>query len=362
MGNRLQRRAIRRFALRDPTSFIRDLVSRPEIEKLLERRPTVSQTTVHDILEAPFLHEIPFASNSTEPFIKRVGNLSFALGIDWFNPYTNLDAKKKWTIGAIYIVCLDLPPEIRFRLENVGLLGIVPGPLEPSQEQVNHFLAPIVESFARLYDKGVWISKTTLYPEGRLIRGVIALLVADLVGAKHLAGFSSHRHTYFCHLCLLPIGDIDNFEGPWPERDLEQHKRLTFTWKLSTPEAREKISKQYGVRYSVLSELPYWNPFRQVPVDILHMSLSLLKKHAREVWHMNLTTLAGDGSFDPFHTVTDPLELAEAEHAMYTETKTNLLRLSKSILRTLCQDRGIPTGSKTKPKLLIALQDWVKYK
>ena len=44
---------------------------------------------------------------------------------------------------------------------------------------------------------------------------------------------------------------------------------------------REDVFKRTGVRYSILEELPYWDPTRMVNLDIMHnMILGALKDHA----------------------------------------------------------------------------------
>lgn len=51
------------------------------------------------------------------------------------------------------MVILNLPREERYKLENVILFAIIPGPREP-KVTVNSFLAPIVEELQELW-KGV---------------------------------------------------------------------------------------------------------------------------------------------------------------------------------------------------------------
>ncbi|KAF9019592.1 hypothetical protein BDZ89DRAFT_905374, partial [Hymenopellis radicata] len=54
------------------------------------------------------------------------GRLVFGLNQDGANPYGNRTAGKKVSIGPIYLVCLNLPPEVRYRVENIFLVGIIP--------------------------------------------------------------------------------------------------------------------------------------------------------------------------------------------------------------------------------------------
>ncbi|KDR82484.1 hypothetical protein GALMADRAFT_30935, partial [Galerina marginata CBS 339.88] len=69
---------------------------------------------------------------------------AFTLCVDFFNPYTNKQAGKKASIGIISLACLNLPPEERYKPENIFLAGIIPGPKEPPLNALNHYLSLLV--------------------------------------------------------------------------------------------------------------------------------------------------------------------------------------------------------------------------
>jgi len=66
-----------------------------------------------DILQAPALRNFlgPDGSLYSQQLAGSV-NLVFGLFIDWFNPGGNKQAGKSRSIGVIYLVCLNLPPEL----------------------------------------------------------------------------------------------------------------------------------------------------------------------------------------------------------------------------------------------------------
>ncbi|KAF9471199.1 hypothetical protein BDN70DRAFT_765570, partial [Pholiota conissans] len=68
------------------------------------------------------------------------GRYVFSLCVDYFNPLGNKQAGKKKSIGLISMVCLNLPPEMRYKPENMFLFGIIPGPNEPPLACLNHYL------------------------------------------------------------------------------------------------------------------------------------------------------------------------------------------------------------------------------
>ena len=55
----------------------------------------------------------------------------------------------------IYLALLNLPQNIRYKRENIILVGIIPGPAEPSIH-INTYLAPLVNELLDLW-KGVTI-------------------------------------------------------------------------------------------------------------------------------------------------------------------------------------------------------------
>jgi hypothetical protein len=95
-----------------------------------------------DIWDAPGLCKF-LGPNQKRPFVPgpgREGRLIFSLNMDGFNPYGNKEARKKISTGGIYKVCLNLPPSIRYDVENLYLVGVIPGPQEPSHHEINYLL------------------------------------------------------------------------------------------------------------------------------------------------------------------------------------------------------------------------------
>lgn len=82
----------------------------------------------------------------------------FSLCMDRFNPLRSKEAGKKYSIGAIYMVCLNLPPSLQYQIENVFLVGIIPGPHEPSKEQINYIVVPLVDNILYFFEHGVCYS------------------------------------------------------------------------------------------------------------------------------------------------------------------------------------------------------------
>ncbi|KIO01078.1 hypothetical protein M404DRAFT_117339, partial [Pisolithus tinctorius Marx 270] len=166
--------------------------------------------------------------------------------------------------------------------ENMYLAGIIPGPKQPSLENLNHYVRPLILDLAASWERGVWYSRTANHPNGRLMRCAIALAVCDLPAAHHLAALAGVGSHFFCGACSCyhknNYGRVD-FEN-WVPRDPCELRTFAEQWRDATPTAHhEKIFREHGIRWSELWRLPYWDPARQLVVDSMHCILEGLVQH-----------------------------------------------------------------------------------
>jgi len=93
--------------------------------------------------------DTPFDENSGLFFSEETANshLGLVLNVDWFQPYSNTTH----STGVIYAAIVNLPREIRFKRENILILGILPGPNEANLHKINHYLSPIVDELISLW-------------------------------------------------------------------------------------------------------------------------------------------------------------------------------------------------------------------
>lgn len=82
-------------------------------------------------------------------FLAAPYSMATMLNSDWFQPFTHV----KYSVGALYniMVILNLPREERYKLENIILIAVIPGPKEP-KKNVNSYLAPLVQELLDLWD------------------------------------------------------------------------------------------------------------------------------------------------------------------------------------------------------------------
>ena len=77
-------------------------------------------------------------------FFSLVTDIAMGIATDGFCPFK----RRKQTCWPIIGFNYNLPPEIRFRLENMFCFGIIPGPRAP--RDMNSFLLPLVNEFLEL--------------------------------------------------------------------------------------------------------------------------------------------------------------------------------------------------------------------
>ncbi len=129
------------------------------------------------------------------------GRYLFSLGFDNFNPLTNKQAGEKISVGALFVMCMNLPPNEHHKPENLFLAGIIPGPQEPSLDSSNSYFTPIVDYFEKLWWSGIRYTKTWKHLFGRLVHAALIAVICDIPAAHKIGGFSSCNHRCFCNIC-----------------------------------------------------------------------------------------------------------------------------------------------------------------
>ncbi|KAJ3911509.1 hypothetical protein F5877DRAFT_55261, partial [Lentinula edodes] len=155
---------------------------------------------------------------------------------------------------------------------------------DPNVNDINHILDWIVDLLLPFWD-GIYFTQTCSHPLGRVVRGILIPIVCDVVGAHHVSGFGSHSHKLFCTQCLLLKSDINNIDmATWPRRNLQEHQlRAQEYHKATSDEERDHIVNTYGVRWTALLRLPYWNPIAYTVIDGMHLCKGLAETHVRGV-------------------------------------------------------------------------------
>lgn len=276
--------AIKRYVAFSFHDYIADLLSRPGNETLMDSPRTSSKDEMQDIYDGRFLQE--FTSHDGKEFRSTMsaGRYTFSASLDFFNPFENKQAGKKCSVGVISVVCTSLPASIRYKIENMFLAGVIPGPKEPPLTATNHYLGPLVDEFEALWNPGVFFSRTHEFESGRLVQCALVLLVCDLLAARKAAGFASCTHEHFCSVCKCTRSDPglnDTDYQSWkPQTNAECREAAEEYRDADDSITQAQIFDRTGLRWSELLRLPYFDITRCVVVDSMHnLFLGILKEH-----------------------------------------------------------------------------------
>ena len=104
-------------------------------EKWRSRKPLVPDVHLADIYDGHVWSDFESSGFLEAPFCYLL-----VLNVDWFQPFTHIE----YSVGAIYLTVQNLPRNERYKEENIILVGILPGSLEPPLT-INSYLASLVE-------------------------------------------------------------------------------------------------------------------------------------------------------------------------------------------------------------------------
>lgn len=339
----------RPFAVQCFDTFVGNLLTRPGVEELVERMSNLGYKDVlNDVSDGEIIRSIltPAGTPFIDPHCGET-RLVWALSVDWFNPYHNKIAGKTASIGSVVLTCLSLPPSLRYKPENMYLMGIIPGPKEPRTTEMNHYLRPLIDKFLVSYHSGTWYTRTYRYPRGRRSRSALAIEICDLPGARKVSGHASHSAENFCMFCHLRKSDINNLDcDTWTERTHQEILEAALAYQKATTNAAKKtIFKKSGVRYSELVRLPYWN-HRRVAIDGMHMLfMGVVQHHCRVVLGMDVPSGGQDAA------IATPKDIERARAILENKpTASALKRVPIAALRALSESGGLAAGGSKQSK------------
>ena len=117
------------------------------------------------------------------------------INVDWFQPFVHTE----YSLGAIYLPIQNLPRELRYKEENVLLVGLLPGPSEPKLS-INSYLSPLVAELNEAWVNGMTLK--TLHGTNTVFRLALTCVSCDLPASKKVCGFLSHNARYGCNKCM----------------------------------------------------------------------------------------------------------------------------------------------------------------
>ena len=239
-----------------------------------------SGSDLHDVYDGRIWKR--FRQYNGSCFLDDDYSYAFMINMDWFQPYKHLT----YSVGAIYLSVFNLPRTSRYKLQNICLIGIIPGPREP-QLTVNPYLNPLVQDLLELWN-GIELEVCSgSHIERKLIRAALICCSCDLPAGRKLCGFLSHSAHLGCSKCTKYFPstecglDYSGFErDSWIARTNRSHRGdVEKLCQCTSKSARQKKEKELGCRYSSLLELPYFDAPTMLVIDPMHCLFLGLAKH-----------------------------------------------------------------------------------
>ncbi|KAJ7123995.1 hypothetical protein C8R43DRAFT_899328 [Mycena crocata] len=124
-------------------------------------------------------------------------------------------------------------------------------------------------------------------PDGVLVAVRILALIADLAAIRKVAGYLAHNANCFCSFCLLLSKNIEelDFTSMIP-RDSATVSAQAQAWKNAvTITEKNRLSKESGVRFTPVHDIPGWDPVWHIILGFMHNWLEgVLQHHLRKLW------------------------------------------------------------------------------
>ena len=275
------------YAYQSLKHSLQRLLYRPGFTELLEHwRKRQSKDCMSDIYDGKVWND--FNSEKYSNFLRNKRCYGAMLNFDFFQPYKHTPE----SYGVFYITLLNLPRDQRFKQGNVLLVGIIPA--FEHEPPLNPFMLPLVQELQEFWNPGVRLF-TAESPRFKLqFRLALMCVACDIPAARKVCGFMGHSANLGCSRCLKRFPslsdkkrDCSGFDREsWPSRDLNSHKRTCQRLKKCKSSNESGIlESQSGIRYSVLIELPYFDPIRFTVVDPMHnLFLGTAKRVMKKIW------------------------------------------------------------------------------
>jgi hypothetical protein len=241
-----------------------------------------------------------------------------ALGIstDGFLPFKNC----RLTAWPVILFNYNLPPDVRFLLDHIICIGVIPGPKKP--RDLDSFLWPLISEFLRLAE-GVraynGIQKQLFKMHAYLILGT-----GDMPAVASLMRMLGHNAIYACRMCSI-VGvripnkpkvtshyfPLDRSRHPslpkpaiydaadLPLRSHEDFMRQAYKVQMAPTAAKEqRLATRYGIKgipaLSFLPSLLFPDSFQY---GFMHLILENLIPNLVALWTDEFKDISGDTQY-----------------------------------------------------------------
>lgn len=127
----------------------------------------------------------------------------------------------------------------------------------------------------------------------QLVKCALLCVACDIPACRKVNGFLGHSATLGCSKCLKKFpGSVGNKDysgfniSEWLPRKSTQHrKNVKAINACRTQAGKKELESRLGCRYSVLLDLPYFDPIRMAIIDPMHNLLLGTAKHVlKQIW------------------------------------------------------------------------------
>ena len=203
-------------------------------------------------------------------------------------------------MGAIYLTIQNFPRSLR-KHPDIILVGIIPGPTEPHLS-LNGYLTSVIEELHCAWMDGFRIPARQKEGTELTVTILLALtcIACDIPATRKICDFLAHRATLGCNRCYTAFTQVTDNDGSkwatwsgfdwaqWMPRTNREHRErcdevIIIFNDHCTKSSIQDAESLYGLRYSVLLDLPYFNPVRYPIMDPMHNLYLGTGKHMIEV-------------------------------------------------------------------------------
>jgi hypothetical protein len=239
------------------------------------------------------------ATDPPQPIFGDPRDVALALSTDGFCPFK----RRKQSCWPLILFNLNLPPDIRFHLENIICVGVIPGP--KAVKDIDSFLYPLVEELLKL-EAGVSaydVSGDVMF----LLRAFLILVFGDMPAVAKLMNMKGHNGKSPCRACNItgiripgsdsPIHYIPLYRPNHPDQPsydplhlvrrthnqfLEQARKVEHA---ATTAESDRLSMLYGIkRRPLLSRLSGISLPCSMPHDFMHLIWENLIPNLLKLW------------------------------------------------------------------------------
>ena len=269
---------------------LRKMFQRPGFKEACQKWRTRANWLPKDVMADVYDGDVWQQDEWVEFWDESEYNVGLQLNLDWLEPHKSA----QYSLGAIYLVILNLPRDIRYKRENIILVATLPD----SSEHVgttSRLVLPMVQQLIRLWD-----GEEEVIPGsgGEKMRAALLQITADLPAGRVVSGLLSCSAQAGCSRCKKKFKKQDgaaskfgNFIGDETRNTGNEYwtdatrRAAAQEWKdLGTQKARDKLAQETGCRWSSILLLEYYDSVRFLAIDAMHNLYMGTAKNILKVW------------------------------------------------------------------------------